>query len=407
MPRKRQPRRERRSFGSVRRLKNGRFSARYVGPNSVRYSAGRTFNTKLDAEGWLFHERQLIDNGTWMLPKLRREQAALERERSSTTVGQRCEKWLTTRLHAGDIRESTYRAECTRIARITEVTGEAGRLKDRPLSKLTKADIYEWADAVSSQYDTNKTNVAAAKLLRRALDNAVDRGLIEDNPAPKNLIKRRPARKRENIPDSEMAAVLYALPERYRFLGVLTLFMGLRISEALGVRRRDVVGDESSGYVVQVRGQFRLFEMENKTYWTSELKTESARRDVPVWPEFSSLVAEHMRVFAPRGGDRNVNATPKGTPISDRRFRDVLRRASEVVGVKTNDGYVSPHDGRRWAVTALAEAGLLPPEIGRFMGDKDLTTIMEIYMQVRPDHMEEGLGLVNGRIGVSLRGEGT
>ena len=40
------------------------------------------------------------------------------------------------------------------------------------------------------------------------------------------------------------------------------------------------------------------------------------------------------------------------------------------------------------------------------MGDKDLTTIMEIYMQVRPDHMEEGLGLVNGRIGVSLRGEG-
>lgn len=44
----------------MRRLPSGRWQASYVGPDLARHSAPYTFDSALDAEGWLATERRLL-----------------------------------------------------------------------------------------------------------------------------------------------------------------------------------------------------------------------------------------------------------------------------------------------------------------------------------------------------------
>lgn len=50
----------RRSFGQILRQRSGRYQARYTGPDTALHTAPSTFETIIDAEGWLTDERRLI-----------------------------------------------------------------------------------------------------------------------------------------------------------------------------------------------------------------------------------------------------------------------------------------------------------------------------------------------------------
>jgi len=53
----------RRSWGTLRTMRNGRIQASYIRENGCRYYATHTYDTRLDAEGWLANERKLIELG--------------------------------------------------------------------------------------------------------------------------------------------------------------------------------------------------------------------------------------------------------------------------------------------------------------------------------------------------------
>ena len=67
--------RERRQFGSIRKLASGRHQAVYTGPDLMRHVAPTTFQSKIDAEGWLHEERKLIEANEWSPPRHRTEKA--------------------------------------------------------------------------------------------------------------------------------------------------------------------------------------------------------------------------------------------------------------------------------------------------------------------------------------------
>ncbi len=64
-------RKRRRSFGSIRRQRSGRYQASYVGPDRVRYYSAENYEAKADAEGWLRDERRLIEWNEWTDPGAR------------------------------------------------------------------------------------------------------------------------------------------------------------------------------------------------------------------------------------------------------------------------------------------------------------------------------------------------
>ena len=57
-----------RRFGRVRRLRSGRWQARYPGPDGTDRPAPETFSTKGDAERWLSVKEAEIIKGEWINP---------------------------------------------------------------------------------------------------------------------------------------------------------------------------------------------------------------------------------------------------------------------------------------------------------------------------------------------------
>lgn len=61
------------------------------------------------------------------------------------------------------------------------------------------------------------------------------------------------------------------------------------------------------------------------------------------------------------------------------------------------DKTITPHYGRNYLITRLAEAGATPKEIGRILGQEDTSTIVDTYMKVREHRPVELMLRVNLR----------
>ena len=403
------------TFGSIDRLpsrkdtpraKYGRWRARYTAPNGQRIHAPATFATKLEAQGWLAEERRLLDLGVWQPPRARLEQQQAEKQRDKTTVGKWVTQWLDRRK--ANLRLSTWQSyERVVKNRITEVHGAPGvsKLAETPLAVLDKAAVYEWWDAMTRTFDTPPTNRKAYIYLRAAMGDAVERGMIPANPVVVKDARAKPVPKDKELPTVETLTTLVKnLPARYQLVGVLCLMMGLRIGEALAVTRDQLVNHGTPSqpqWVVQVRGNLQRVQDDNgRTVMTWQPpKTKAGRRDVPIFGAFNDVVQSHLDHYAPAGGRDYLTTTAKGQPVMDTSFRSVLERAGLRAGVSQR---VTPHYGRNWLITHLAEEGATPAEIGYLLGQTDLKTITEVYMKARPENM----GTVLARVGNRLAGGG-
>lgn len=117
---------------------------------------------------------------------------------------------------------------------------------------LTQADIAAWLDPINLQFGVVQTNHHAYLRLKAALRLAVERGLIPASPA--TLRVAAPRYKRKELPTTEqMQAIYEQVPEWHKIIAALTLFHGLRLGEALALRRKDIE-DTGKRIYVHVRG---------------------------------------------------------------------------------------------------------------------------------------------------------
>lgn len=365
----------RRQFGSIEKLSSGRYRARYRDPQHPEQwvKAPRTYASKDDAAGWLRAEERLIEFDDWTHPeeRLKKEQA------HATTVGE----WLTQWLDLGGWAASTeqnYRR--TVEARILEVPG----LRDVPLAELTRKDVIRWWDGLTEEFGAQSYNFSAYRRLSTALSAAVDRDLIDANPAAGIKAIKRPVPHRKELPTAEvMHEVIAELPERYRVIGALTLFHGLRLGEALGLKTSNVTVTE-----VKVRGT-AWRKVGEGMHYKSTPKTDAGNRTVPVFPRFRELMATHLEKFA---GDEFLTTTTTGELVMDTSYRSILGRAKKAAGHEHTE--LTSHYGRVWLITTLAEEGMSPVAIGELLGQTDLRTITEIYMRATEKTTAEILGRI-------------
>ncbi|MBV7302911.1 tyrosine-type recombinase/integrase [Corynebacterium sp. TAE3-ERU2] len=374
--------RPRRQFGEVSRLPSGKYRARYTGPDGRRHKAPSTFYTRDDATIWLRTEQRLIEFNEWTSP----EQRARKQQAAHYTVG----AWLTHWLEIQDqrLKPSTmqnYRATLHR--RILDIDGPAGKLRDIPLGELSRRDVAEWWDAVNARFGYQEYNRAAYKRLKTALAAAVERGLVEHNPVSlRDTAKGIRAERKQLASTEQLKAVVKHLPERYLLVGVLTFFHGLRIGEALALRRKDFewVGER---LVVHVRGNVFRVPGEGMKYQDSA-KTSAGNRVVPIFEHFHPQVEEHLRRWVGTDPDAWVFTTGEGRLVMDTSYRSVLQRAKTAAGV---DVKITPHYGRVWMITTLVEAGMTIPAIGEILGQRDLKTITEVYMRTSEERKRQAL----------------
>lgn len=351
------------NFGSLRLLKSGRYQARYTAPDGKRYSS--TFPDKLSALAWLAENKKAIDLGAWESPNTEKE--------TVPTVGELTHHWL--QLVAPGIRNSTLRAYKEVVG--LRVLGHE-RLASTPVDKLTPRKVAGWwQDTVEAFPDTAYRNHRAYQKLRTIMNLAVEYGYLTSNPVHVRVASRRPKSKRKELPSTEqLRAILEHVPHRYRLITVLCLFHGLRLGEALALHGKHVFPDKViiEGTLARVPNGNGGVKME-----LHPPKTQAGYRTVPVMPEFQHIVTEHLATYQPRS-EGYATETDNGAAVFDTSYRSIFYRAKDKAGIEDD---LTPHYGRVYLITRLAEAGATPREIGAILGQEDVSTIVNTYMRAR------------------------
>lgn len=371
----------RKTWGSTRTLKSGRVQARYTGPDGRGYRAPETFPDQLAAYGWLAEIRKTIDLGTWEPP---REEPPAPPAPKVPTVGEMVKHWLDqcrVAVASGDMRETSL-VTYTGIAE-SRILGHEW-LTATPVDELTPVMVARWWQTITTDHpETRDRNKRAYAKLRTALGYAVEYGHIHYNPVIVRAARKRPARKRKTLPTTpELLSILNQAPDRFKLAVCLCLFHGLRVSEALGLRAGCFESALDGGIGVRVEGG--VSRVPNGSggvmmKWHDKPKTDAGYRVVPVLAEFVPLVREHLRRFTNSPEDL-ATTTAQGRVMMDTSFRSMFNRARDRAGANPE---ITPHYGRNWLITRLAESGATPKEIGAVLGQEDVSTIVGVYMKVR------------------------
>ena len=396
------------SFGTARKLKSGRWQARYTIPAGTDYPPGlprrvsgpHTFDTRMAADAWLMSEARAIRDGLWEHPAVRAD----KRETAMITVGDWMRHWMDGKraeVDGGQLRQSTFQTYAAIVNnRILNVDGAAAKLRAIPMVSLTPPDVARWWDAINRQYpSTAQRNWQALGKLREAMDRAVEHGLVDFSPVTVKARKPRPKRKR--LPeDWELYALMDAMPERYRAATCFVLFHGLRIGEVLNLRRANIQVAPAPAPLmpevhVQVEGNVQRLQVDGRTTMVHQPpKTDAGFRRVPIFAEFVPLVLR-ARAGAGTAEDALLTTTATGQIVMDTSYRSVFNRARDAAGLPDD---LHPHVGRDWLITRLAEGGATPKEIGAITGQEDVATVLNTYMQVRAQRPEDMMRRVAGTL---------
>lgn len=310
---------ERSGFGSTRKLPSGRWQAFYNDPDGrttlsrsgkptpVRHTAPWTFDSKVDALGWLTDERRLISAGTWTSPAERKA----ARVAKVLTFGEYAESWLSNRKVKGRPLAARTRDHYRYLLDEHILPTFA----DVPLKSITPEDVDHWYELVAVGKPT--TQAHAYSLLRTILGTAVDRRLITSaNPAKvrgggtsKRVKKIKPATL------AELETIVAAMPEERHLMVLLAAWCALRFGELAELRRRDI--DTKHGVIRIRRGVVRS---KSEGVFAKEPKTDAGTRDVAIPPHLLPMVREHLLKHTAPGRDGLLFPGTSGVQLAPSTF---------------------------------------------------------------------------------------
>lgn len=243
------------------------------------------------------------------------------------------------------------------------------------LPDLKRPAIREWCSMLTC---TNKRLANLQSVLRTALQQAVDDGLIEQNPLYGWKYERKEAPKRADDVDpftpAEQTAILGQLDGQARNLIQFAFWTGLRTSELVALEWGDV--DWKRGVVRVSRAKTQAAEDHEDT------KTRAGRREVKLLG-LALAALKDQKAYTFLAG-KEVFHNPRteepwvgDQPIRKTMWEPALRRA----GVR----YRRPYQTRHTYASMMLTAGESPMWVAQQMGHADWGMIRKIYGRWIPD----------------------
>ncbi|ACO45489.1 site-specific integrase [Deinococcus deserti] len=357
--------------GSVYKYRNGyrwQLREKFQGKMVVVTSGSEA--TKLDAKRAL--ARAITDRERGLL-------VASEK----VTVGEWLDRWL--HLRKPHVRETTFEQYELRLR--LYVPEELKRLT---LNKVKRAHILE-LEAQLSEHLRASTRKKVMEHLSAAFKEAMHQDLLVKNPADSikvsaSLAEKRQPKRRKALTDAELVTFLQEAQSDPLFpLFYLLFSLGLRCSEALGLRWGDVDFEYREIHIVQanklVKNKPRL----------GELKTENSRRTLPASPDLLAVLRAHQQnqnvLKAQLGGTWPphdlIFTTGLGTLLDRHNVQRNIHRICERAGIEK----FGTHSGRHTNITNLLRAGHLPEVVAKIAGHSRPSTAMLHYRTVMRDEI--------------------
>ena len=333
--------------------------------------------------------------------------------RSTPTVQEYCERWLLKKsANARVTTMNDYRSKIKNyiIAPIghkymAEVTPDDVALLMVPASKKSKS-VYR----------------SVHMLIKAIFKSAVKSKVIDTSPC-EDLSARggKPQKERNALTDEQADRLISAIKGLPPYVFVmLGLYAGLRREEILGLKWDCVYLNTSAPYL-SVR---RAWHVEhNRPVVTEELKTDAARRDIPL----PDVLLECLREAKRNSKSDFVIANREGGPLSGTQFKRVwqyivTRSLKERTYVRYINGQkivktvtpklgekaahngnvvysldfdVTPHLLRHTYITNLIYAAVDPKTVQYLAGHENSKITMDIYAKVKYNKPEQLVAVVN------------
>jgi site-specific recombinase XerD len=207
------------------------------------------------------------------------------------------------------------------------------------------------------------------------------------------LRQSRPARPDAASAEEWEALLLAASSWRDRFLLVLLWFSGLRIGEALGLRRSDMhLMDSSASLGCQLSGpHLHVVRRDNPNGAWAKSRNDRA---VPVGPwvlgYYERYLQERLACPAADGCDFvfvNLFHAPLGAAMTDSAVRQLFGTLGRRAGLARP---IRPHMLRHATGTELAEAGVPIDVVQRLLGHRSITST-QVYVHPSPLRLRDAV----------------
>ena len=217
--------------------------------------------------------RSDLVKGTWLPPD------------NATTVSSYATTWLQHRSLQPRTR-AHYRALLN-----THVLPTLG---DTPIRRLSPAVVREWH--ANTAVTTPTTRAHAYMLLKTICATAVSDDLLAANPCRiRGAGQAKRVSKTEPASLDELAALVEAMPKRYRVMVLLAAWCGMRFGELTELRGGDI--DTKTG-VIRIR---RAVAWVDSNPVVGKPKSDAGIRDVSIPPHLLPAVREHLVEFGRDG----------------------------------------------------------------------------------------------------------
>lgn len=332
---------------------------------------------------------------------------------ATPTVAEYCEKWLL--MQSANVRVTTlndYRSKVKNY--IIKPLGH------KYMAEVTADDV---KIAILPASEKSNSVYRSVQMLYKAIFAAAQEShVIKETPCSKLSAKGGiPAKGKEALTDKQVKKLLNAVeglpPHVFVMLG---LYAGLRREEILGLQWDCVFLDCDAPYIsVQ-----RAWHIEhNRPVISTQLKTDAARRDIPI----PKNLADCLREAKSTSISDHVIANRDGQPLSGTQFKRVwkyieTRTVKERTYVRYVNGQkvthivkpelgktakhcgkvvysldfeVTPHQLRHTYITNLIYKGVDPKTVQYLAGHENSKITMDIYAKVKYNKPEQLATVVN------------
>ncbi len=268
--------RERRAFGSARRLSSGRWQVRYRDLSGVMHTGPHTFTSKADAGRYLALVEADLHRGTWADPKLGR-----------ITLADWGRRWQATTTNLRPTTRDLYAYLLRRF--LLPTFGKVA------LSSIDVMAVRSWLASLQAQGVSASTRAKAYRLLARILGAAVEAGYLLRNPCAVKGAGQERAPEMRFATVAQVAALADAIAPRYRALVLVAAYGGLRWGELVGLRVKRV--DLLHGRVTVAEQVAEV----NGRLLPGPPKTEAGCRTITLPALAAVALAEHLAEYAEPG----------------------------------------------------------------------------------------------------------
>lgn len=345
---------------AIDRRKNGRYRARYEGPDLRWHS--KTFDRKADAKRWLTDQLATSQQGRWIDPSA----GQVDFARYSTA-------WLDAKTRIKAKTRAGYRSLLE--SRILPTFGPAR------LVTISREMVGSWVREMTEEELSPSRIRQAHQCLAAILEQAVDDGLIGRNPARRVELPRLAEPQHRYLTAEQVTILADAMPTlEHQTMVYVLAYGGLRWGELAALRR---------GRVDMLRRRLTIMESIVEISGVLSFGTPKTYQTRTVHlPGFvATMIGRHFEQVEDDPASLVFTASQGGPLRYSNARRDIWDPARSRAGEDLHD--ITPHDLRHTCASLMRAAGADVKAIQQQLGHQTATVTLNTYTHLFEGDLDE------------------